>query len=135
MFIKAIILAIALSLFIDCNGLTLLQDEATGLEQFFRTMLLQSEGGYVLYDKKPVCINGFYVIDRFFGESARHKESVDLREGAIVWKKVQPNHDNIIIHVYKREDSLAKDYIHVLFINKKLFIQTVNQIYPYFNMS
>jgi FKBP-type peptidyl-prolyl cis-trans isomerase len=121
---KTIIVCLLLS--VNCYGIAFNQNEATVLERFFRTMLLQSEGGYVLYDTKPICINGFYAVDRFFGDSVRHQESVDLREGAKVWKKnIEAKNDNIIIHVYDGEDSFAKNYIHILFINKNLFLKTV----------
>ena len=52
MFVK-IVFIISLLFSIDCFGLVLQQEEAIILEQFFRTMPLQSEGGFVLYNKKP----------------------------------------------------------------------------------
>ncbi len=133
MCIKSIFIAFAVSFSVHCFGISLHQDEAVVLEQFFRTMLLESEGGYVLYNKKPVCINGFNAIDNFYGENPRHKAAVDLREGAKVWNKTaKPNHENIIIHVYNGEDSLAKNSVHILFINKKLFLETVKENLPLF---
>jgi FKBP-type peptidyl-prolyl cis-trans isomerase len=104
------------------------------LEDFFRTMLEGSEGGYVLFGKKPICINGYLIEDTFLGENERHKISVYLREGASIWKQTNntKTDQNIIIHVYNREDSLATSYIHVLFINKNLFLNTVQSSLPLF---
>ncbi len=125
MFLKTISLSIALIFSVFCHGVTVGQNQTIVLDRFFRTMLLESEGGYVLFDKKPVCINGFYVVDQFYGENARHKETVDLRAGAEEWKKILPIHNNIIIHVKNKEDSDVKNHFHILFINKKLFLKTV----------
>lgn len=124
---SALLLFIILSA--NCYDLVLNQYETFVLEQFFRTLLLHSEGGYVLYDAKPVCINGFHVIDKFTGSHHRHKESIDLREGAAIWKKLAIGNlkNDIIIHVYDQRDCLAPTYIHILLINKPLFIKTVQE--------
>lgn len=121
-------IALVLLILISCNcyGLTLNHNEALVLEQFLRTLLLHSEGGYVLYDAKPVCINGFHATDFFTGENQRHKEDVDLHAGATIWKKISINklNNDITLHVYNQEDLT---YFHVLFINKPLFIKTVQE--------
>lgn len=126
MFLKKILFSITLLFPSICQGIIIQQNQAIVLEEFFRTMLLQSEGGYVLLDQKPVCINGFYVVDKFYGENESHKEFVNLRVGAEVWKNFSSlNNDNILIHIKNKEDSEAKNYFHILFINKKLFLHAV----------
>ncbi len=104
------------------------------LEKLFREMVGDSEGGYVLLDKKPLCIHGFHFQDFFLGENEKHRISVYLREGAGQWKKdnLHSEQSNIIIHSYNNQDSLVKNYIHVLFINKKLFLETVQNNLPLF---
>lgn len=126
---KKIALILILMLTASSYGLVLNKPEATVLEQFFKTLCLDSEGGYVLYNAKPVCINGFYVIDSFTGAHRRHKFSVDLREGAATWKKLGFKNlcEDIIVHTYDRKDSLTTDCIHILMINKPLFIKTVKE--------
>lgn len=131
---RAVFLSFIVFLSANCYGLILSQYESTVLNQFFRAMLLQYEGGYVLNNVKPVCIVGFHVVDRFEGENPHHKLSVVLREGATIWKRlVHQNSDNeIIIHTYDREDSAVPEYVHILFINKPLFLQTVQENLPLF---
>jgi FKBP-type peptidyl-prolyl cis-trans isomerase len=109
-----------------CFGLEISSQEAYVLEEFFRVMLGSSEGGFVLYDKKPLCINGFYFEDDFVKEIENHRTSVYLREGAFILKKMSNKLKNkIIIHIYNRPDTLAKDYVHILFINRDLFLSVV----------
>lgn len=126
---KSIYLSIILSLIcFQIYTLEITPKEKFVLEKFFKTMIEKSEGGYVLYDAKPVCINSFYLNDYFVNESERHRISVYLREGIKVLKKLNLKNDsqnNIIIHVYDQEDSVAKNHVHILFINKKLFLDTV----------
>ncbi len=131
--VKKIILIL---LFVSFNCFSV---ESTGegslvLEKFFRVMIGDSEGGYVLFDKKPVCIHRFHFQDCFLGENEKHRLSVYLREGAEQWKKsnLLSKQSNIIIHSYNNQDSLAKNTIHLLFINKKLFLETVEDNLPLF---
>lgn len=105
------------------------------LEKFFRTMIEDSEGGYVLFGEKPVCIHGYCVEDYFFQRSERHKDSVNLREGALIWKNIKVTNitnQNIIIHIYDQQDIVAVNYIHILFINRKLFLETAQANLPLF---
>lgn len=108
--------------------------EEAVLSEFFHTLLEESEAGYVLKGKKPVCINGFNLQDRFLTENAFHKMSVYLKEGANVWKKHNfgKYKSGIIVHVYNKGDSLVKNCVHVLVIHRDLFINTVNSNLPLF---
>lgn len=117
-----------------CYGIEISQEEALVLEEFFRITFEKSEGGYVFYGKKPICIQGFLKEDDFLQENDQHLCSVYLREGAIIWKHLNksiPN-QNIIVHVYDDEDTLAKNYIHILCINKKLCLDTISSNLPLF---
>lgn len=106
-------------------GLEISREDTVILENFFRTMLEKSEGGYVLYDSKPLCINSYYNKEYFQNESEKHKNSVFLREGMKRWKELNLPPSNIIVHGYNNEDTFAKNHVHILFINKKLFLKTV----------
>ncbi len=108
------------------------QSNSAILDVFFRTLFEKSEAGYVLYGKKPVCIIGFRVIDILSPNSYTHRTSVALKEGACVWKRISPKESNILVHVYDHNDSLAKNCIHVLVINKRLFHKTVQENLPLF---
>ena len=102
--------------------------EVEVLEDFFKALCLDDAGGYVLYGKKPVCINGFDAQDNFGGPSETHRNSVCLREGMNVWKRFPKNNkDNLIIHAYDQADCIVSNCIHVLLINKELFLKTVNE--------
>lgn len=124
-------LMVKILFFSHCFALTLTYNQSIVLESFFRTMLEKSEGGYTFYDKKPICINGFLYEDNFFGETETHKDLVSLYLGAAVWKQVttllkdNKLDNNLIIHIYDTPDSLASNYIHILFINKNNFVNTV----------
>ncbi|OJV07308.1 MAG: hypothetical protein BGO14_01055 [Chlamydiales bacterium 38-26] len=78
-------------------------------------------------DSKPICINGYYCKDYFQNESEQHKNSVLLREGMKRWKELNlpPSNPNILVHGYNNEDTFAKNHVHILFINKNLFLKTV----------
>jgi FKBP-type peptidyl-prolyl cis-trans isomerase len=134
MFRKLFLFAWALSLALHCNALDLTTEDASVLKTFFQTILQQTEGGYVLYGTKPICIHGFCVEDQFVKENEQHRAGVVLREGALKWKGLYFDHpsQNIVIHVYNHADTLAKNYRHVLFINKKLFLETVAANLPLF---
>jgi FKBP-type peptidyl-prolyl cis-trans isomerase len=109
------------------ESIVLSEDESKILNTFFRVLLDDAEGGYILFDAKPVCLEGFeksYSINVNF---PHNKRSVALREGVEVWKKIAPQSNKIIIHTYDKPDSSSQSYIHVLFINKPLFLATVQQ--------
>lgn len=97
------------------------------LEAFFRTLIADSEAGYVMYGAKPVCIMGFSIEDKFNVENELHRMDVDLFEGVKVWKELKPQNENLIIHVYEEPDSLVPQYKHLLVINRGLFFAIVQK--------
>jgi len=97
-------------------------------EKFFRTLFEHSEGGYVLYGKKPVCINGYHAKEHFFPGSPRYEHMVYFKEGMRLWKTLDlPKNNTFILHDYDINDSLAKAYIHLLFIHREHFLKTVQE--------
>lgn len=123
-----ILLCLCIGIGTSCLSLDLSKQNEIVLKDFFRCLFENSEGSYVLFGKKPVCINGYNLKDRFRLETDLHKMSVYLREGARVWKKLHlgKSESNIIIHIYDNEDSLAENWVHILVINRELFVKTVN---------
>lgn len=60
------------------------QEEKACLESYFETMLLNSEGGYVLFGSKPVCEEGILAPEKCrlcWVGMRNHRRSVDLFEG------------------------------------------------------
>lgn len=87
--INRFIFILLISFSTTCFANELSTEDHVVLEKFFFTLFEHSEGGYVLFGNKPVCINGYYAIDQFFPGSIRHKESVYLKEGTEICKKTQ----------------------------------------------
>jgi FKBP-type peptidyl-prolyl cis-trans isomerase len=101
------------------------QDKAS-LETFFRSILVNSEAGYVLLGEKPVCIEGI-ISDESFAflvGTKYHQFSVELAEGLKVLKALDISDKKVIIHEY---NSLEYGYRHVLFINKDAFEKVVRE--------
>ncbi len=96
-------------------------EEKLYLEVFLRSMLVNSEGGYVLTGAKPVCMEGIlssgYSI-RHIG-TRLHKRSVILKEGYRVWKKYFNSYksEKLIICCKDHPDSMYSDWIHLLWIH------------------
>ncbi len=101
--------------------------EKTSLKTFLRVLIEDSEAGYVLFDKKPVCIHAYYFKDPFCVSSENHREAVALREGALIWRKLKKENSDVIIHISQMEDPQIKGYAHVLVINVPLFHHVINE--------
>ncbi len=102
-------------------------EESAVLNRFFLVLVRDSEAGYVLLNKKPVSIVGFYRKDPFLVGSELHKQSVALKEGALLWNKLEIDNQDIVIRVSGKEDPLITNWIHVLTINRSLFREVVNK--------
>ena len=100
-------------------------EESCVLNQFFQVLVEDSEVGYVLLNKKPVCIHGFFNRDPFLVDALAHKHSVALREGARIWKELAPPQKDVVIQISGREDACISNWIHVLTINRPLFREVV----------
>lgn len=102
-------------------------DEKISLKTFLRVLFEDSEAGYVLFNKKPICIHGYFFNDPFRVDSENYKESIALKKGARVWKKINNKNSDTIIHISETKDPQIPGYAHVLVINKPLFHQVVNE--------
>ncbi len=100
-------------------------EENAVLRKFFEVLIRESEVGYVLFNKKPVCIHGFYHKDPFAINTSSHKQSVALREGARIWNKFTEKKSDIVVHICEKEDPAIPRYIHVLIIHRPLLQATV----------
>lgn len=65
--LKHLLLILTLLLFLSDFGKAGLfsEEEKTPLNVFLRSLTEDSEAGYVVFNKKPVCIHGYYVKDPF----------------------------------------------------------------------
>jgi len=101
------------------------------LESFFRTMFINSEGGFVLAGSKPVCMEGILSPDKINARqigTKPHRRSVDLYEGYRVWKKHFESipSEKLIICCKDHSDQLYSDWIHLMWINPQKLIEVVH---------
>lgn len=109
---------------------SLSSEERLYLESFFRTMLTNSEGGFVLTGSKPVCMEGILSLDRLSARqigTKTHRRSVDLYEGYCIWEKyfaAIPS-QKLIICCKDHPDRLYFDWVHLMWINPQKLIEVV----------
>ena len=108
------------------------QEDVEVLKVFFQALVENSEAGYVFNGVKPVCLEGFFKEDPLYIDSSLHKQSVAYREGLKKWIKLKPQLKDILIHAYNNHDSASEAYIHLLVINRPLFLETVEKNLPLF---
>lgn len=108
------------------------KEEYAVLDIFFRVLIEESEVGYVLEGKKPMCVHGFFHKDPFSVNTLPHKHSVALREGARVWKKLTALDTEVCLTVADREDPLIPNWVHVITIHRPLFTKILNDNLPLF---
>jgi len=58
-------LIIGLLITFQCFAVDMTAEQLVILDRFFHYSLEKTEGGYVLYDQKPLCIKGFHFTDEF----------------------------------------------------------------------
>jgi len=112
-------------------------EERLYLESFFRTMLTNSEGGFVLAGSKPVCMEGILSSDKInlrqIGTKV-HRRSIDLCEGYRIWKKFfEPiPSQKLIICCKDHPDHVYFDWVHLMWINPQKLIEVVQNNLPLF---
>ncbi len=104
------------------------EEETVVLEHFFRALIEETEGGYVLYGQKPVCAHAFSK-ELFTINSPWHAHFVALREGARIWKKLSSEVKNAHFSVFinEKEEARLPGWIHLFVINRPLFLKTVKE--------
>lgn len=108
------------------------EEEKQYLESFFKTMFVNSEGGFVLFGSKPMCMEGIFsnVNNRISWLGARnHRRSVDLKLGFQVWDKYFSNikSNKLVICCKNKPHSTYLNWIHLVFINPKKITEAVNK--------
>lgn len=129
--IKKILFCLCVTCSFACHAsITLTPKEASSLEGFFRFVFEETGAAYVLEGVKPLCVLGISSGDELGAGFDCHQMSVVLREGMDVWNnKIDPlqKKTNYMIHSYNNPDAKFAEHQHVLFINKKLFLETVEK--------
>lgn len=103
-------------------------EESAILDRFFRALIEEAEGGYVLYDQKPICAHAFFSRGLFLINSPWHSNSVALKEGSCIWKKLlsEVSNSNFSIFVNAEEKHLP-GWIHISLVNRALFLKVVSE--------
>lgn len=113
---------------------SLATEELSVLDTFFRTLFVESQGGYVLYGNKPICIDGFPIREEgtVFLAKRIHVFSTKLKEGALLWKKLGLNQycKNYALFVYDKP--VFDKWVDLIVINKSAFYRTVEENLPLF---
>ncbi|MGA8165292.1 MAG: FKBP-type peptidyl-prolyl cis-trans isomerase [Waddliaceae bacterium] len=98
------------------------------LEKFFKALFEQSECGFVFYQKKPVCEEGYWIVDPIFPGIERHRCNVYFKEGARVWKQLNlTTNKEYVLSICEVSDGLDENMNGILFIHRKLFLETVKR--------
>ncbi len=123
-----LIISLFLSNFCFSNQKERLQAEDTAiLNIFFHTLFDREGGGYVFFDQKPVCWSGFEAFDHMMPETLLHKDSVALKEGMRVWRRLTLNsklkNKNICLQCYDTHNSDGA--VDLLLINKPLCLKSI----------
>lgn len=101
------------------------------LTSFFRTLIQNSFSGYVLYGDKPICIEAHPLLNESGALSGVNPQTPILIKGMELWQKleVSANNKNYILLIFDPEESECR---HLVCINRKAFLQTVNENLPLF---
>ena len=105
------------------------------LEKFFRSLLKDSQGGYVLFGNKPVCTEGVLPNENncllMIGNEF-HERNIVLKEGLKIWHKLPLQSQNYFLHVYRKP---SHGWLQVLLINRQRFLKVIQEkSLSFFNM-
>ncbi|WP_039376414.1 MULTISPECIES: hypothetical protein [Parachlamydia] len=115
-------------------------EEKCILDVFFKRMITESEGGYVLYGSKPACSEGIF--DRKKSQvnwigNKNHQNSVELAEGYRVWKKYFASiaSKNLIICLKDHPDSLYDAWHQLFWVNPRKLQEVISDHLALFRYS
>lgn len=129
--VKLLIL-ITISIFSPVYSVKLDPEECAILDSFMRALTINSEVGYVLHGKKPVCVEGYHIDTPYIFQSA-HKKDVILKVGAALWKEKYASFESpYIFHLYDKCDQMFGQHKHLIIIKKDLLVKTIQENLPLF---
>ena len=102
------------------------KEDTTILQEFLMDLLANTECGYVLYGKKPLCFIGIKRVGRDFVGMIGHYHSVAISNGIQAWENLQlpKESKNYILHI--SSDPSEKNPVFIM-INRSAFLQAVNE--------
>ncbi len=100
---------------------TISEEDAATLEVFFRALVAESEGGYVLFNRKPICANGILLSKSRTVMTPGHKMAVALYQGLKAWKNFESDRHAILIRAFSSDGDCQS----VIMLNKEEFLKTV----------
>ncbi|MGE0198885.1 MAG: hypothetical protein AB7S94_09040 [Simkaniaceae bacterium] len=112
---------------------TLSTEEKCVLSSFFKTLLVDSEGGFVLLGEKPMCVEGVFSEENIIVSLGNklHKKSIYLKKGYQIWEKFNTNEKNQNIFL-RMSDVYSDQWKEIALINKKHFLRVVEENLPLF---
>lgn len=106
------------------------------LNVFFKTLVEESEAGFVFFGKKPVSIHGFYENNISLIDFPFHRERIAYLQGERLIEDLSRNtnlkNSNIRIYICKNEDPLIRHARHILTINVPAFHKIIDENLPLF---
>lgn len=110
------------------------EEDKASLTQYFKMMLLESQGGYVLFGIKPICLEAVPIIEASprsnFGFYLQMRTSIE-RKGLEAWNRlpISKQDSPIDIVVYNQSDQgyYFGGFQHVLWIHREAFLDAVNK--------
>jgi FKBP-type peptidyl-prolyl cis-trans isomerase len=108
---------------------SLSEEDKLYLHEFLWTILTEYECGYVLYGKKPICFMGYASIGNHSVGMMKHYSSAALQNGIKTWRKLGLKFESagFMLHESKCSNNIIEECNKILLINKKHFIDTVNE--------
>lgn len=121
-------------------NLQLTTTEKADLEDYFRIMLTQSEGGYVLFGAKPVCGEAAYVafpcssFNIFQQRQAARLDCIDRGYETFRSLEIDSSNAPLCIIKYDHANHFAPDYKEILWLHKGAFSDAVNKSLALFQL-
>ena len=111
------------------NIVVLSDNDRVILDAFFRILLQDSQGGYVLYGNKPVCMEGVLpgIGNVLILGEANHRQSVVLREGYQVWKRLFDFVEDPPFIICISDVPNNSGWYEFYLVNRSAFIRTVKE--------
>lgn len=108
---------------------SLSDQERANFESFFRTLLKDSPGGYVLLGEKPVLVEDIFDKDEYvfmsvLHASQFHKLSLILEEGLRLWDKLGWNSNRFLLLSFETPCFNGREFV---LINRPVFLRTVRE--------
>lgn len=96
------------------------------MKDLFYTLMQKEHGAYMLFGDKPLSLSGDFIITPFCNLITGHQCGGVFWKNWNVWKKYESLFPHANYLIVEESSYNHKDIVHVIFINKKHFINKVN---------